>query len=312
MDFELCQNIKENIGRVIVGKEWAVELLLTAVLAEGHIMIEDVPGLGKTLLAKSLARSMGGTFKRVQFTPDLLPADITGFSIYNQKNGEFTFQPGPVMANVLLADEINRTIPRTQASLLESMEERQVTVDGQTYPLPIPFLVLATQNPIELEGTFPLPEAQLDRFLLKIKLGYPNHDEEMAIMARFQENNPLENLSAVTEPARITGMQRDCRRIHVSNAVRGYISELVQTTRRHPAIRYGASPRGSLGLMRAAQSLAALQGRTYVLPDDVKRIVEPVLSHRLILKDEERLRGESPERFIKEIVDQVAPPVTNN
>ncbi|MBU2551906.1 MAG: MoxR family ATPase [Proteobacteria bacterium] len=308
-DFETCRLIEENIGRVIVGKKRAIDLLLTAVLAEGHVMIEDVPGLGKTLLAKSLARSIGGTYKRIQFTPDLLPADITGFNIYNQRTGEFCFQPGPVMANVLLADEINRTVPRTQASLLESMEEHQVTVDGQTYPLPRPFIVLATQNPIELEGTFALPEAQLDRFLMKIRLGYPTFDEEQAIMARFQQENPLDDLPAVAAPDRITAIRTACRLIHVSPPVRAYIAELVQATRTHEALRYGASPRASLALMRSAQARAALSGRPHVLPDDVKDVAEPVLAHRLILKDEERLRGERAERFLGEILDRTSPPV---
>ncbi len=309
LDFALCQSIRDNIARVIVGKEQAVELLLTAVLAEGHILVEDVPGLGKTLLAKSLARSIGGTYKRVQFTPDLLPADITGFNIYDQRTGQFSFQPGPVMTNVLLADEINRTIPRTQSSLLESMEERQITVDGKTYPLPAPFLVLATQNPIELEGTFPLPEAQLDRFLLKITLGYPSREEEMAIMARFQEENPMDALEAVTEPELVAAMQQECRKVHISPAIRTYITELVHATRQHEAFRYGASPRGSIGLMKAGQARAALQGRGHVLPDDVKEVALAVLAHRLVLRNEERLRGESPEKYLKEIIERTPPPI---
>jgi len=308
-DFSLCHEIIENIATVFVGKKSAIELLLTAVLSEGHIMVEDVPGLGKTLLAKALARSMGGAFKRVQFTSDLLPADITGFNVYNRKTGAFDFQPGPVMTNVLLADEINRTIPRTQASLLESMEERQVTVEGKTYQLPRPFLVLATQNPIELEGTFPLPEAQLDRFLLRIKLGYPSRQEENMILERFQEADPMQDMKAVSDPVRIEAMQRMCRRIHVSPPVRSYITGLVGRTRSHPAFRYGASPRGSLGLMRAAQAQAALDNRSYVLPDDVKKVFEPVLAHRIILKDEEKLRGGTPLDFLGEIIDQVDPPV---
>jgi MoxR-like ATPase len=311
LDSKVLLHIKKNISRVIVGKELAVELLLAAVLAEGHVLLEDVPGLGKTLLAKSLAKSIGGEFKRVQFTPDLLPADITGFNIYDQKANRFSFQPGPVMANILLADEINRTIPRTQSSLLECMEECQVTVDGQTHSLPKPFLVVATQNPIELEGTFPLPEAQLDRFLLKISLGYPDRDEEMAIMERFQAVNPLEELEAVIEPARIMDLRQECRQVRVSPPIRAYITELVQATRNHPAILYGASPRGSLGLMKTAQARAFLQGRDYVLPDDVKSMAEPVLAHRLILTGEERLKGESPVRFVTEIVGRVEPPLTD-
>lgn len=311
MNSKVLVQIKDNISRVIVGKERAVELLLAAVLAEGHVLLEDVPGQGKTLLAKSLAKSIGGVFKRVQFTPDLLPADITGFNIYDQTANRFSFQPGPVMANILLADEINRTIPRTQSSLLECMEENQVTVDGQTHSLPKPFLVVATQNPIELEGTFPLPEAQLDRFLLKISLGYPDRDEEMAIMERFQAANPLEELEAVTEPDRIMDLRRECRQVRVSPPIRAYITELVQATRSHPAILYGASPRGSLGLMKSAQAIAFLHGRDYVLPDDVKVMAEPVLAHRLILAGEERLKGESPSRFVAEIVGRVDPPLAD-
>ena len=309
-DFGICREIKNNISKVIVGKELVLELLIAAVLAEGHVIIEDVPGLGKTLLAKSLARSIGGAFKRVQFTPDLLPSDVTGFNIYDQQACRFVFQPGPVMTNVLLADEINRTIPRTQSSLLESMEERQVTVDSHTYPLPRPLLGMATQNPIELEGTFPLPEAQLDRFLIRIGLGYPNEEEEIAILARFQETDPLDELEAVTDPEHFAALQQACRRIRVSPEIRAYITTLIRETRTHPALRLGASPRGSLGLMRAAQALAALRCRTYVLPDDVKSMAGPVLAHRLILKDEEQLRGETSARFLAEIVGRVEPPVS--
>ena len=265
---------------------------MVALLADGHVLIEDVPGLGKTLVAKSLAKSIGGAFRRVQFTPDLLPSDVTGFNIYNQQACQFDFQPGPVMTNILLADEINRTIPRTQSSLLESMEERQVTVDGKTYPLPHPFFVMATQNPIELEGTFPLPEAQLDRFLLKIRLGYPDKDEEIAILERFQEEDPLLQLEAVADPGQVVELQRTRKTMHISGPVREYIADIVRATRNHPSLRLGASPRGSLGLMRAGQALAALRERDYVLPDDIKSLVLPVLTHRLILKEEERLRGD--------------------
>ncbi len=302
MDFHACNLIKENISRVVVGKERAVEELLVGLLAEGHVLIEDVPGLGKTLLAKSLAASIGASFNRVQFTPDLLPADITGFSVYNQQTGRFTFQPGPVMTHVLLADEINRTIPRTQSSLLESMEERQVTVDGTTYVLPTPFFVMATQNPIELEGTFPLPEAQLDRFLLKIRLRYPQMREEVAILERFQEKDPLKELSAVVSPEEIHGMQVARRAIRVSEAVRSYITAIVSATRSHPALRLGASPRGSLGLMRASQAFSALRGRDYVLPDDVKALAVGVLAHRLILKEEERLKGATQESIAEAVL----------
>ena len=302
MDAGLCQRIIENISRVIVGKKESIGLLLAALVADGHVLIEDIPGLGKTLLAKSLAKSIGGSFRRVQFTPDLLPADITGFNVYNQQTGQFIFQSGPVMANILLADEINRTIPRTQSSLLESMEERQVTVDGKTYPLPHPFFVMATQNPIELEGTFPLPEAQLDRFLLRIRLGYPEKDEEEAILERFQEKDPLADLEAVANPGQVAELQHTRKGVHVSQPVREYITSIVRTTRSHTSLRLGASPRGSLNLMRAGQAWAALHERSYVLPDDIKLLAAPVLAHRLILKEEERLRGETPERLLEEIV----------
>jgi MoxR-like ATPase len=306
--FDLCKRIIENVSHVIVGKEHSIELLLVALLADGHVLIEDIPGLGKTLIAKSLARSIGASFKRVQFTPDLLPADITGFNVYNQQAGLFTFQPGPVMTNVLLADEINRTIPRTQSSLLESMEERQVTVDGTTYMLPHPFFVMATQNPIELEGTFPLPEAQLDRFLLRIRLGYPDQAEEIAILERFQEKDPLLELEPVATPEQISELQNGRKRIRVARPVREYITSIVSATRNSPSLRLGASPRGSLGLMRAGQALAALRDRDYVLPDDVKSLAIPVLAHRLILKEEGRLRGEIQEHLLEEIVHRIPVP----
>jgi len=308
LDFALCKRIVENVARVIVGKKDPVELLMVALLSDGHVLIEDVPGLGKTLVAKSLAKSIGGSFRRVQFTPDLLPSDVTGFNIYNQQACQFDFQPGPVMTHILLADEINRTIPRTQSSLLESMEERQVTVDGKTYPLPHPFFVMATQNPIELEGTFPLPEAQLDRFLLKIRLGYPEKDEEIAILDRFREEDPLLKLEAVAHPEEVAQLQQARKGIHISDPIREYITDIVRATRAHPSLRLGASPRGSLGLMRAGQALAALRERDYVLPDDIKLLVLPVLSHRLILKEEERLRGETPEHLLEEIVRQIPVP----
>jgi len=308
MDFGLCSRIAENIARVMVGKDAVVELLLAGLLADGHVLLEDVPGLGKTLLAKTLARSIGGTFKRVQFTPDLLPADITGFNVYDQRTGAFVLQPGPVMTHVLLADEINRTIPRTQSSLLESMEERQVTVDGKTLPLPRPFFVVATQNPIELEGTFPLPEAQLDRFLLRLRLGYPDRDEEITILERFQEGQPLAALPVVASPEDVAELQARRQTIRVSTPVREYVADLARATRDHASLRFGASPRGTLGLMRAAQALAALRGRDYVLPDDVKHLAVPVLAHRLVLREEARLRGERAERFLAEILARTPVP----
>jgi MoxR-like ATPase len=308
VEFGICDNIIENISQVIVGKQQAIELLLVTLLADGHALIEDVPGLAKTLIAKSLARTIGGTFKRVQFTPDLLPADITGFNVYNQQTGLFTYQAGPVLTNILLADEINRTIPRTQSSLLESMEERQVTVDGQTHVLPRPFFVMATQNPIELEGTFPLPEAQLDRFLLKLRLGYPEKDEEISILERFRGKDPLTKLKAVASPEQITELQGARKKIRVSFPVREYITDIVRATRKNEALRFGASPRGSLGLMRTGQALAALRGRDFVLPDDIKYLAGPVLAHRLILTDETRLRGATPEQFLEEILEQIPVP----
>ena len=308
MDFSPCDRIGENISRVIVGKESVIELLLVALLADGHVLLEDVPGVAKTLLAKSLAKSIGGSFNRVQFTPDLLPADITGFNVYDQKAARFSFHAGPVITHVLLADEINRTIPRTQSSLLECMEERQVTVDGKTHALPVPFFVIATQNPIELEGTFPLPEAQIDRFLLRTHLGYPDKSEEIRIMELFQESDPLQELTAVATPEEISKLQQARRKIHVSEPIREYIAAIVRATRDHEAIRYGASPRGSLGMMRAGQALAALRGRDYILPDDIKYLAHPVIAHRLIFRDEERLRGEKTDHFIDALIDRIPVP----
>jgi MoxR-like ATPase len=308
MDFSLCKKIIENIGRVMVGKQRPIELLLVTLLAEGHVLIEDVPGVAKTMLAKCLAKSIGGAFNRVQFTPDLMPTDITGFNVYDQQSAQFSFRPGPVITHVLLADEINRTIPRTQSSLLECMEERQVTVDDKTHILPRPFFVMATQNPIELEGTFPLPEAQLDRFLLKISLGYPDQDEEMQILKRFQQQDPLNEIGAVTTPEDISRLQKERRDIVVSDPVRRYITDIVLATRDHEAIQFGASPRGSLGLMRAGQALAALRGRDYSLPDDIKELAVPVLGHRIILAEKDKLRGSRPDHFLKEIVDSLPVP----
>jgi MoxR-like ATPase len=311
VDFSLCEKIIENISGVIVGKNQTIELLLVALLAEGHVLLEDVPGVAKTLLAKSLAKSVGGSFSRVQFTPDLLPADITGFNIYDQQSCRFTFHAGPVITHVLLADEINRTIPRTQSSLLECMEERQVTVDGQTHLLPAPFFVMATQNPIELEGTFPLPEAQLDRFLLKTHLGYPDKDEEICILKRFQQSDPLQHLDAVATPDDITNLQQARRGIRVSGPVKEYIADIVRATRTHPAVRFGASPRGSLALMRAGQARAALKGREFILPDDIKNLACAVLAHRLILREEERLRGENSDHVIEKLIGQVPIPTAS-
>jgi len=308
MDFSLCNRLITHTRQVVVGKSDVLELILVALLAEGHVLLEDVPGVGKTLIAKTFARSFGGTFRRIQFTPDLLPSDVTGFNMYDQHKGEFRFQEGPLIANILLADEINRAIPRTQSSLLESMEERQTTVDGKTYPLPRPFFVIATENPIELEGTFPLPEAQLDRFLIKTAVGYPDKTEEMAILARFQERDPLIELPPVATPQQLVGMQQARRQVRVARPVADYITDIVGATRHHSAVRFGASPRGSLALMRAAQGLAAVRGRDYVLPDDVKYLAIPVLAHRLILKEEERVRGETPEELLQRMMEEIPVP----
>ncbi len=296
----------------MIGKKDSIELLLVALIAGGHVLIEDVPGLGKTLLAKSLAKSIGGLFKRVQFTPDLLPADITGFNVYNQEAAAFAFQPGPVMTNVLLADEINRTVPRTQSSLLESMEEYQVTVDGTTRRLPEPFFVVATQNPIELEGTFPLPEAQLDRFLLQINLGYPDRREEIDIMDRFQEEDPLDTLEPVLKPSDIAKMQSERKTVKVAGPVKQYIADIVIATRNHDHFQFGASPRGSLGLMRSAQALCAIHGRDYVTPDDIKRLAVPVLAHRLILKQEETLKGRTKTELLEKLLGTIPVPIHEN
>jgi MoxR-like ATPase len=305
-----CAALAENACKVVVGKRQALELMSAAVLAEGHVLLEDVPGLGKTLMAKALAKSMGGSFRRIQFTPDLLPADVTGFSVYDQRTGEFVFHPGPVFCNVLLADEINRTIPRTQASLLESMGEFQVTVDGRTGALPRPFFVIATQNPIEMDGTFPLPEAQLDRFLMRIDLGYPSRDEEICILERFQQSDPLEALPSVLSPERMCGLQRMRAGITISPAVRAYIADIAAATRTHALVRFGVSPRGAIGMMRAAQALAMIRGRDFALPDDVKALARPVLLHRIILKHEDRTRGAQAEDVLAEVLAGVPVPVT--
>jgi MoxR-like ATPase len=301
--------IQENIARVIVGKAQTVELLLIALLTQGHVLIEDVPGLGKTTLAKSLARSLGCAFQRIQFTPDLLPSDITGVNIFNQKTGDFEFRPGPLMAQIVLADEINRAGPRTQSALLEAMEERQVTVDGLTRPLPRPFLVLATQNPIELEGTFPLPEAQIDRFLLRVSLGYPESVEEREILRRFREADPLAELKPVASGEEILELSALCRSVHVSEAMESYILGLTRATRDEASLALGASPRGSLALYRTAQALAAIRGRAFVLPDDVQALAEPVLVHRLIPSSQSRLRGKALADILRDLIAKVPVPV---
>jgi MoxR-like ATPase len=301
--------IKENVEKVIVGKGDVVELAIVALLCEGHILIEDIPGVGKTVLAKSLARSLGCTFRRIQCTPDLLPSDITGTYIYNQKTADFEFRPGPVMAQIVLTDEINRTTPRTQSALLEAMQERQVTAEGETKPLPRPFMVLATQNPIEQEGTFPLPEAQLDRFLLKIKIGYPSIQDDHLILSRFREDDPLEELKPVVSAAELMQMQTACHKIHVSADVEDYIIRLIHATREHPSVELGASPRAMLALYHVSQVMAALRGRAFVIPDDVKYLTTVTLTHRIIPKAESSLRGSSAEQALREIVDSVSVPV---
>ncbi len=306
---EFARAVQDNVGRVIVGKSGVIELLLVGLLVEGHVLLEDVPGIGKTTLAKALARSLQLSFARVQFTPDLLPSDVTGLSFYNQKRQEFEFRPGPVFSQVLLGDEINRATPRTQSSLLEAMQERQVTVDGRTYPLPRPFLVLATQNPIELEGTFPLPEAQLDRFLLQVRLGYPNEAEEDEILRRYQRSDPLVELEPVASADVVTGMQKSVHEVHVSEDVRHYILQVVRATREHGAVDLGASPRGSLALFKASQALAALRGRDYVIPSDVQHLCPPVLTHRVHISPQIRLRGRSPAQVVAEITESVPVPV---
>jgi MoxR-like ATPase len=306
---ELAGRIQANVASVIIGKEQTIELALVALFCEGHLLAEDVPGTGKTMLTRALAGSVGAAFNRIQFTPDLLPTDVTGVSIYNQKSQAFEFRAGPIMSNIVLADEINRATPRTQSALLEVMEERQVTVNGVAHKVPRPFLVFATQNPIEQEGTFPLPEAQLDRFFLKLGLGYPTVEQEDAMLARLQYGHPIESLRPVATPEELLAAQQAVREIHVSDDVRRYVAELVHATRRHPDAAIGASPRGSLSLFRAAQALAAIRGRAFVLPDDVKAMAAPVLSHRIILKPESQLRGRTAEQVVKSVLESVAAPV---
>ena len=298
-----------NVGKVIVGKTETIELVLVSLLCEGHVLIEDVPGIGKTMLAKAVARSLGCSFKRIQSTPDLLPSDVTGIHYFNQKTSEFEFRPGPIMANIVLVDEINRATPRTQSCLLECMQEQQVTVDIQTVPLPRPFMVIATQNPVELEGTFPLPEAQLDRFLLRVGIGYPTEDEEGAILSRFQHESPLDNLASVIEAEELLEFEKLCRQVYVEDSVRDYALAITRATRSHQDIQLGASPRASLGLHLASQALAAVRGRDYVIPDDIKYLAVPALAHRLICRTEARLRGRSSEAIVREIVSTVPVPV---
>nr|MBC7244214.1 MoxR family ATPase [Chloroflexota bacterium] len=303
------EQVITNIEKVIIGKRDVIELTLVALLCEGHVLIEDVPGTGKTTLAKAIARSLGCSFQRIQFTPDLLPSDVTGLYFFNQKTQDFEFRPGPIMAQIVLADEINRATPRTQAALLEAMQERQVSIDLETKPLPRPFLVLATQNPIELEGTFPLPEAQVDRFLMKIKLGYPSEKDENEMLLRYEHEDPLETLQPVLSSETLLQFQTQVRSIQVEESVRQYLVRITRASREHPAVELGVSPRGTLALYKTAQALAALRGRDYVIPDDIKHLAPSVLTHRIIIHPQTRLRGRTPEQVIAEIGDSVPVPV---
>jgi len=307
---ETGEKVVANVERVIVGKHHEVRLALVALMCRGHLLIEDVPGTGKTVLAKALARSLGCTFRRIQFTPDLLPSDVTGLSIYNQKTQEFEFRPGPIMAQVVLADEINRATPKTQSSLLECMEEHQATIDGTTYPMPDPFLVIATQNPIEYEGTFALPEAQLDRFMLRLRLGYPQPIEEIVILDEQKRTHPLDELAVVCSNDELKEMQTAVREVYVDSSVSEYIVRLVNGTRNHADVYLGASPRGSIAMYRASQAYAGLMGRDYVIPDDVKALAEPCLAHRLIIKTSATIHDVLPAQIIRELLDTlpVGPP----
>lgn len=305
---EICHRLIGNIEKIIVGKHKEIEMALTALICQGHLLIEDVPGVGKTMLAKSIAKSVSCTFRRIQFTPDLLPSDITGVSIYNQKSSDFEFRPGPIIAQIVLADEINRASPKTQSALLECMEERQITVDGATYRMPRPFLVMATQNPIEYQGTFPLPEAQLDRFLLKISLGYPSPADEVTMVEKQQHLHPIEELSPVSNATEILSVQEAVKSVLVDNLIKEYIVALVEATRHHPSVHLGASPRGSLALFRSGQAMALLRGRDYVLPDDIKELAENTLAHRIILTPSARMRDVSSKEVVAELLNSVPVP----
>ncbi len=296
--------VVQNVEQVIVGKRESIKFLMVALLCEGHVLIEDVPGVGKTMLARSIAISLGGQFRRLQCTPDLLPNDVTGVSVYNQKNSQFEFRPGPVFVNILLADEINRATPRTQSSLLEAMQEQQVTVDGVTHPLPRPFLVLATQNPIEYEGTFPLPEAQLDRFLIRVTMGYPSPTDEKTLLVNLRREHPIQHLGQVAECAELLDLQKQVWEIHIDDTLQDYIVRLIGRTRVHPDLALGASPRASLSLYKTAQALAGVRGRDHVLPDDIKSMAPIVLSHRLVLRPEAELRGRTTRAVLEELLGE--------
>ncbi len=307
----VCRKIRENVQKIMVGKDEVINLALVGVLCEGHVLMEDVPGIGKTTLARSLAYSLGCSFKRIQFTPDLLPSDVTGINWFNQKAQEFEFRPGPVMTNIVLADEINRATPRTQSALLEAMQEQQVTIDGLTHQLPRPFLVMATQNPVELEGTFPLPEAQIDRFLLRVVIGYPSQEEENAILERFRSSAQLPELPPVTNPEEILTMQEERSQVRIEETVRDYIVRVARATRENNEVQLGASPRASMALFHSAQAWAAIQGRDFVLPDDIKAMSPHVLTHRLMVSPQAQLRGRLPSQLVEDIVDSVPVPVEN-
>jgi len=304
----LAQKVKSNIQQVIIGKEDIIDLLLVALIASGHVLLEDVPGMGKTLLAKCLAKSLDCTFKRIQFTPDLLPSDLSGINYFNQKIGEFEFRPGPIFTNILLADEINRATPRTQSSLLECMEERQVTIDGETMKLQRPFMVIATQNPIEIQGTFPLPEAQLDRFLIKVHMGYPSTTEGIEILKRFKKKNPFDDIPCVVRQEEIVTAEQDYVNVFVSDDILRYIVNIVEMTRKHNDVHLGVSPRGSQALLKASQVYAVLQGRDYVIPDDVKVMAKPVLRHRMILRNVIAVKGGQQDDIIEQILREVPVP----
>ena len=305
---QVARRIIENVAKVIVGKTRVVEQALATLIAQGHILVEDVPGVGKTTLSKALAISVGCSFQRIQFTPDLLPSDVTGISVYNQQSAEFRFRPGPIMSQVVLADEINRATPKTQAALLEAMEEHQVTVDGVTHILNPPFLVVATQNPIEYEGTFPLPEAELDRFLMRLSLGYPDFLEEMSIIERQEQTHPIDSLEAVSSPEEVVAMQEAAKAVYVDRLVRQYIVALSEATRDHRDVALGASPRASLGLFRSARALALVQDRDYVVPDDIKMLAPGVMAHRVVLSPAARMRGIRSEDIITDLLNQVTVP----